>query len=146
MGNRKQSFIGTKFQRGFSLVELMIVVAIVGILSVIAYPSYVSYTVKANRAAAEAFILGVSGKQEQYLLDNRSYAPDLATLGLTAPKEVSDYYTVAIGGIGTAPPTYTVTATPTGTQATNDVACGSVSINQSGTKAVSGGAAVTSCW
>lgn len=63
-----------KMQQGFSLIELMIAVAIAGILATIAYPSYTRYVTKSNRSAAESFIMTVSNKQEQYMLDARQYA------------------------------------------------------------------------
>src|SRR5437762_1440926 len=71
--------------RGFTLGELMVTVAIVGILAAVAYPSYVRYGVRANRSAAESFMLEVSSRQERYLVDARQYAPDLATLGIAVP-------------------------------------------------------------
>lgn len=137
-----------KAQNGFTLIELMITVAIIGILAAVAYPSYTQYIVKSNRSAAETFILGVANKQEQYMLDARQYAADLATLGLSnLPSEISGNYTVNVTADNTAaPPTYTVTAIPTGTQATRDTQCGAVTIDQSGTKGEGGTGTVTDCW
>ena len=57
-----------KDQRGFTLIELMVVVAIIGIVAAIAYPNYTQYTIRSNRSAAQSFILGVGNKQEQYIL------------------------------------------------------------------------------
>lgn len=134
-------------QQGVTLVELMVVVVIVGIVAAIAYPAYTQYTVKANRAAAESFILSVASKQEQYALDARQYATTLAALGLSTPADVARKYTITEPiPVSTAPLTYTITAVPTGAQATNDTKCGSVSINQAGTKAISGTGTVADCW
>lgn len=101
----------TRRQNGFTLIELMIVVVIVGIIAAIALPSYQSYVVKGNRAAAQAFMMDVENRQKQYLLDARSYATDVATLGMTPPSDVSDFYTVSIATTS-APPAFTITATP----------------------------------
>ena len=67
--------------KGFTLIELMIVVAIVGILAGIAYPSYMDHVRKGNRAKAQAFLMDVAQRQQAYLLIHREYAPDLQKLG-----------------------------------------------------------------
>lgn len=141
----------TKRQRqprnaGFTLIELMIVVAIIGILAVIAVPAYTQYTVRAKRSAAESFIMSVANKQEQYILDARQYATSLAALNMAVPPEVDAHYNITITNVATAPPTYTVNAAPKGGQAANDTACGTVSITQAGTKGQSGTGSVGDCW
>lgn len=107
-------------QKGFSLVELMIVVVIVGILAAVAVPSYQNYIVKSNRAAAQSFMTDVANRQKQYLLDARAYAPDMATLGMTAPSDVSKHYSVTTSTPGGTPPIFTVTATPTSARQASD--------------------------
>lgn len=105
--------------RGFSLIELMIAVAIVGILVAIAVPSYQNHLRKGRRADAQAFITQVAQRQQQYLLDARTYAlggTALAELSLVAPTSVSDHYAVTVTPAApTVPPSFTVTATPTST-------------------------------
>jgi type IV pilus assembly protein PilE len=114
------------------LIELMITVAIVAVLATIAYPSYQSYLVRNNRAAAQSALMDVAQRQQQYLLDSRAYAPNLASLNMTLPASVSRYYTVAIATTAGPPPTFTVTATPAaGTSQATD---GALSIDQAGTK------------
>ncbi|HYT97847.1 MAG TPA: type IV pilin protein, partial [Casimicrobiaceae bacterium] len=82
--------------RGFTLVEMMIVATLVGVLAAIAYPSYQEYQKRARRSAAETFMLDLANRQQQYLLDVRSYAgattcttAGLTTLNATVPAEVS---------------------------------------------------------
>ncbi|TAN13146.1 MAG: type IV pilin protein [Burkholderiaceae bacterium] len=131
---------------GFTLIELMIVVAIVAILAAVAYPSYINYIVRSNRAAAESFMLEVSNRQQRYLLDARSYAADLATLQIGAPSEVSNNYAITTAPkAGTTPPGFTVTATPQGAQATRDAGCGTLSIDEAGAK-TAGAKGVSACW
>lgn len=126
-------------QQGFTLIELMIAVVIVGILAAIAYPSYVNNVTKSRRSAAEAFMLAVSNKQEQYLLDARLYTADL---GLSTPAEVSPYYTVVVTPNNNAtPPSYRITATPLGSQLSNDTNCTPLTLDNTGTKLPAPG-----CW
>jgi type IV pilus assembly protein PilE len=132
-----------KRQRGFTLIEVMVVVAILGIIAAVAFPSYRSYIIKANRSAAQSYMLEVAARQERYLLDARTYAADMATLGMTAPTNVSANYTVATVGAAT---TYTVTATPSGKQATDDAACGTLTIDQANNKTIGGSGTVANCW
>lgn len=68
-------------ERGFTLVELMVVVAIVAILAGIAYPSYVDHIRKGNRAQAQAFLMDVAQRQQSYLIVHREYAQSLTQLG-----------------------------------------------------------------
>ena len=134
--------------QGFTLIELMITVAIVGILASLAYPSYTQYIVRSNRSSAVSFVMNLASKQEQYNLDARQYTNQLSLLGAASiPTEVSNNYTLTLAADNTvAPPTYSITATPTGTQLARDTLCGTLSINQTGLKTISGTSAVNKCW
>jgi len=131
---------------GFTLIELMITVAIIGILAGIGYPSYLKYVARGNRSAAQGFMLEVTSRQERYLLDARQYAVDLATLGMTVPDTVSGNYNVTITNVTATPPGYVVQAAPVGNQATNDASCGTLTIDGTGAKGASGPGGVANCW
>src|SRR6478735_1073020 len=109
-----------RIAKGFSLIELMIAVAIVGILAAIALPSYSQYIIRTNRSAAETFMFQLANKEEQYLLDQRQYTSTVADL-LNPPPEVSRNYNVTITNVGAN--TYTIQAAPTGNQASKDTKC-----------------------
>ena len=126
----------TRKHGGFTLIELMITVAIIGLLAAVAYPSYQSAMVKSRRAAAQAALSDVAQRQQQYLMDNRSYAATPTDLKVTIPNDVAGYYTIAITVSASLPPAYTATATPlAGSSQAQD---GALSITSNGTKLPAG--------
>jgi type IV pilus assembly protein PilE len=106
--------------RGFTLIELMVTVAVVAILAAIAFPSYALYMKKSRRGDAESTLMDIAQREQQYLLDTRTFAPDVVTLNTTIPPDVSAYYTVQIcqttalcpAAPGGTPPTFAIIATP----------------------------------
>ena len=97
---------------GFTLIELMVALVIVGILAAIAIPNYSRYVIRGNRADAQQFMLTIANTEERYLLDNRGYASDIATLGLSMPSRLNGLYSTPVITVGTTPPTFLITVTP----------------------------------
>lgn len=87
-----------KNQQGFTLMELMITVAIIGIISAIAMPSYTKYVIKTKRTDAKVALMTIAQKQESFFVQNMSYAQNLTTLGF--PTDVinseNDNYSVQV--------------------------------------------------
>jgi type IV pilus assembly protein PilE len=125
---------------GFSLLELMIAVAIVAILAAIAYPSYQEHLRKGRRAAAQTLLIEAANRQQQYLLDARAYAlggDALTELRLTVPPEVAAFYAVTVEpDAPTIPPTYTLRAVPIAASA--QASDGEITLDQAGQKTRNG--------
>ncbi|WP_062472129.1 type IV pilin protein [Variovorax boronicumulans] len=104
---------------GFTLIEVMITVVIVAILASIALPSYRQYIVRSKRSAAQAQMMDIANRQQQFLIANRSYADKtaLTTSGYSLPAEVSSNYSYDVTLQDSGPPTFTITFTAIGSQA-----------------------------
>jgi len=141
-------------QAGFTLIELMVTVAIIVVLGGIAYPNYTAHLAKGKRSAAQSFMQALASREEQQLLNTRcyfSYPTDTACTppsNIVVPQEVSTNYAVTITAASTAgaPPTYTITGTPSGTQATKDAKCGTLTLTNTGVKGASGSSGGPACW
>ena len=127
--------------RGFTLMEVIVVVTMLAILAAIAIPNYSEYIRRGHRSAAQAYLLDLASRQVQFYLDRRVFADNVAALNLNAPTEIANRYDVAIAVNAGPPATFTITATPTGSQ-TGD-RCGNLTIDQTGAR---GAGATTGCW
>jgi len=142
------SAFGENVPRGFTLIELVIVVLIVAILAAVAIPSYRKYMIRSHRSAVESFMMELANAQERYMVDNRSYAGDLTALGYPVsayPPDVADNYSLATSSDSGAPPGFTITATPKpGSGQASDTECGTLSLTSGGDKQAS--TSSSACW
>jgi len=143
-------------EKGFTLIEVMIVVAIIGILASIAYPSYVKSVQKGKRADAKVELLRIAQMQEGFFAQNMSYAANLAGLGLpTTYKSEQEVYSIAVAGLpaGCAPggspcTSFNIVATPLGSQL-HDTECPRFTLTASGQKGTAASASadqIRRCW
>lgn len=123
--------------RGFTLIELMIAVAVVAILAAVAYPSYTEHIRKSRRATAQAALMDLASRQQAYLLDRRAYATTAAELSFGLPSELEGRYTLTVvADNAVSPRTFLATATPINGQAQNNEQ--PLSIDQAGNRTPAG--------
>jgi len=125
---------------GFTLIELMITVAIVAILASIAYPSYQAYIVRGQRVEGKSALLDAAARMERSYSDNNQYPADVTTL-VNATTE-NNYYTIAGGATGANSQAFTITATPI----IVDAGCNVLSLTNTGAKGENGTLDVPTCW
>lgn len=153
--------------KGFTLIELMIVVVIISILAAISYPSYTQYVTRTRRTGAESYLLQIAARQEKLFTKCGWYASTLngagaadtcgasAGSGQLAMSNTSadvSYYTfstgpdTSTGGTNNIALGYMLTATPSAPQSTNDADCGNLTYTSAGVKAQSGPNVQGRCW
>lgn len=142
---------------GFTLIELLVAVMIVGILSSIAVPSYTGYVTDARRAQAKQFMMDLAARQEQYMLDNKTYAASTQELGFTnsyiatnlegnsAAWGTDTQYLFRFDSNGTSATTWELDAFAWGKQKARDKDCQSLTLTSTGLETASGDDA-DSCW
>jgi len=126
---------------GFTLVELMIVVAVIAILSAIVYPNYREYVVKARRTAVAGCLQQHAQTMERFHTTNLTY------VGAPAPRcetELGKFYNVGFQGGNPTARAFVIQAVPTASQ--KDAKCGTLTINAQGVRTESGSGSVADCW
>ena len=136
-------------QKGFTLIELMLVVGLISILVAIALPSYLSFVQKGKRSDGMAALMNTAQLQEQFLLDRNTYSATLAGLGMSNPTPEGHYNITIAAATANCPINrcFSLTATPIGSQA-DDTQCASLTLASNGTKTAldSDGNPSNDCW
>ncbi|QNK03664.1 prepilin-type N-terminal cleavage/methylation domain-containing protein [Dyella telluris] len=130
--------------RGFTLIEMVVVVAIIAILAAIAWPNYTRHVAKTNRVAAQACLSQYANYMERYYTTNLRYDQTAGGTANADPQlgcqgEVSRSYTITQA---TDRATFTITATPTTVQLGRDSLCGTLTLNQTGARTPT----ANGCW
>jgi len=135
-----QGFSAVRRNRGFTLIEVMMVVVIVAILTAIAVPAYQKSVKKSHRAAAQSQMLDIANREQQYLVANRIYTSTLSDIGYTVPADVASRYTCSVNApalTNLAPvPSFTVSCVPTALQAESGF--GTLTLTNTGVKSPAG--------
>lgn len=136
-----------KTEQGFTLIEMMIVVAIIGILAAIAYPNYQEYVLRGHRSEGMALLNDAAARQERYYSQTNTYVTadgDIQKLGLSATSSSGRYELSVSAPNGSGG--YLLTAAPQGAQAA-DTKCGAFLLNARGVRNVgASGASANECW
>jgi type IV pilus assembly protein PilE len=125
-------------QGGFTLIELMIVIAIVAILLAVALPAYQSQIIRGHRSAAQSQMLDIANREQQHLLSNRSYIDHdaMAATGYALSTRVAEHYGYTIVVPGSTIPSYTITFTPL--SASRQASDGALTLTSEGVKGPTG--------
>lgn len=137
-----------KTNKGFTLIELMIVVAVIAIIAAIALPAYSDYVTRSKRADGKAGLLAMQLAQEKYRANNTEYASTAAILGF-ATTSPDGYYNLNVISASTGVSTYLLEADPIEAEH-NDPVCNNLRIDQNAAKTATGTVAdaneVATCW
>lgn len=144
MFKSNHSVFNNMSNRGFTLLELMVAVAIVSIIAAIAVPSYSQYTTRVKRGEGKATLMDIAQKLERYKVDNNgTYTKAPLSTWLPGGLTENGHYKLTLTENGT---TYTLTATPQGNQAAKDAGCGNLTYTETGVKGISGTQSKDKCW
>jgi type IV pilus assembly protein PilE len=136
--------------KGFTLTEVMIVMAVVTILGTVAIPSYTGHLKKSARQEAKQLLLQSAVRQETHLIRNGQYANNMTSLGYGGNSVATDSgrYNVSVSASSTS--SYTLSATPTSTGNQNSDPCGTFTLKHTGERGISTSAdpapTAKACW
>lgn len=136
-----QNYIQSKRQpKGFTLIELMIVMVIIGILGAIAYPAYSNHLQKSRRVDAQAALLELAQYMERYYTTNGTYVGAVLPFTASPKDDATKYYNLSVTGV--AANAYTLSGVPISTTSQATESCGTLTLSQTGAKTPT----TAGCW
>jgi len=134
-------------EKGFTLIELMVVIAVIGVLAVIAIPTYRDYMLRGHRTEAKNMLLDVASRQEQYFTDNKTYTTSMIALGYGAdptPTEAGSYNVSIVAAAAGCALTNCFVAQAVPQDRQTDDECATLKISSTGEKTTT--STSTGCW
>lgn len=145
--NQRAHSIDCFRERGFTLIEVMIVLAIVAILAAVAFPSYQETMIKNRRADGKIALTEAAARLERFFTENNNYGNTIDNIGGIGGKLVSPeaYYSVSLANPCGNTSCYTLTAARQGVQL-KDTKCGDLTLTHIGSRGETGTLDVDDCW
>lgn len=129
-------------KKGFTLIEILLVITLIGIMGLISYPLYTEHLTRVRRSMICAKLIDLAGHLEKYYASNNSYSNATFTNLTFSYENLATYYQLEIIAKNDF---YTLKASPIGSQL-KDLTCGTLIIDQSGNKNITGTGKISECW
>ncbi len=136
-----------KKQSGFTLIEVLVAVAILGLLVAVAFPSWQGFLIKTKRSEAKVLLTEAANEQVRYFTENNRYASSMTQLGYGSDRYLSENGNYGVEVQSSTASSYTLVAIPeSGSSQVDDTDCGRLTLTSTGVKGTTGSATPADCW